>query len=70
VAIDERSQNPFEVSNRFARKSFLDSVVLHGTPPAKEMKNLHFVVICLILQSYSFLHSHLRFFEYHIAAST
>jgi hypothetical protein len=51
VAIDERSQNPFEVSNRFARKSFLDSVVLHGIPPAKEMKNLRFVVICLILQS-------------------
>jgi hypothetical protein len=33
VAIDELSQNPFEVSNRFARKSFLDSVVLHGIPP-------------------------------------
>jgi hypothetical protein len=31
---DERSQkNPFEVSHRFARKSFLNSVVLHRIPP-------------------------------------
>ena len=37
--------------------------MLHRIPPAKEVKNLCFVVICLILQSCSFLHSHLRLFR-------